>query len=530
MSDLFDYQDNQRISINNPYIYYDLKADYISLKMSNKQILIESHFKKNECKLISGIPSELIAIFLLSQSNNDCELKFKSKGIEKTIQLQNIEKLGSKFADVLIGVELNEHVITREMQLLNSQIIRAKGAPLKKSSIDVLIKSYSAFREWFISNKKSKMSLRALISSINKENAANGKQNLNILMQLLLLSKTELYSSQDDKILLPMSRLFTIVSEEADAQEAIRDLIRESREKKEVQKRGGKRSGRLMDVCKNIYIDFSGGAFESLFLNHSKKTSKGIRAKGSFFRYDQSLGNSEARMCALLDLYRPYNRKHGSDGSLIQMTLAKTFSFNSITAISGQATEAKKDPKRFKETCKIAASVFGAISYTNSNFSIVYGQFSASEPFAEDSIDLQNPLRKNSEPFAEEKDGSQNPLRSFSEPFAETEQIDLTDTSIKTPLVSIVRSNTLVITSIQNNLKPKLKANDEIKPNKLQKLSCEVEAFLNTLDFASKKRELARIKKFSSIEKYEAEVKASKGFFKFSKKFNDNQIEAVRHE
>ncbi|WP_186650234.1 hypothetical protein [Fluviispira vulneris] len=498
------------------YAYFKLKADYSSPKNQIKQTIIEQNKQRDESKIVSGLPSELLAVFLLSQSNRDCELQFNSQGKFHSIQLQNIDKLGRKFADVLIGVELNEHVVTREMQLLNSQVIRARGAPLKKCAIDVLVKSYATFREWFVRSKSEKMSLRDLISAINKDNSANGKQNLNVLMQLLLLSKVELYSSQDDKILLPMSRLFTVVSSEADAQEALRSLIREARDKSESKKRGGIKSGRLMDVCKNIFVDFSGSAYERLFLAHTKMTKKGLVATGSFFRYDLSLGNAEARLCALLDMHRPYLREHNTDGSITQLTLAKTFSLNSIVALTGQTTESKKDPRRFKETCRVAASTFGAIAYSISNFSIEYQKFidptqkSTSEPFAENIGGDQNLLRKNSEPFAEENDKTQNLLRSFSEPFAETAPKCSTLTTTKKPLVYISNLN-IVTTSI-----PKI--SDQQSEDSKPQLSEDIKKFIDSFPPVPKRREYARIRKLDSFDEYEKEIRSSPGFFNFTRK------------
>ena len=55
---------------------------------------------------------------------------------------------------------------------------------------------------------------------------ADGKHNLRTLTQILLLSKVELFSSDNENIILPSQRLFALFTRDgADTTQALRDFI-----------------------------------------------------------------------------------------------------------------------------------------------------------------------------------------------------------------------------------------------------------------------------------------------------------------
>jgi hypothetical protein len=476
------------------YKFYDLKRKASTSDQIKKILPKENILKIDKHQIIGGLPPELLAVFLLSQSNTDCELIYHDKGISKEIVLSNIENSGSKFSDVLIGVELNENIITREMMLLNGQVIRAKGAPQKKSSVEVMIKCYEAYRD----NLKERISLRKLIEFVNQtkgKHKADGRQNQRALMQILLLSRVELYSSINDQITLPSTKLFTIVSNEADSKQALRDLIIECRKKDDNNsKKGGKKSGRIMDICRNIYVNFSGSAFARIFELHNKQTKKGKKAIGSYFKYDCDLDPSAARLAAFLDFYKPYIQKLGETGC--KLTMAKTFGMDSILAIAGVESEFKKNQYRFFETCGQVSNFFGEITYSKDNFSILFKNIDSGQN-GEDPPKTQGRMGEDSGQNGE--DSGQNGEDSGQN--GETPQNITTETSTKKPLVT--DSN--------------LYSNNTSKEKFASELSDDTSAFISSMTPLARKREKAKAKAMG-IVKYEKELRQTKGFFNYLRK------------
>ena len=525
---------------------YDIKAIHNNIINIKKPSLIKEKESLIKGNLIYGIPSEFLAIFLLSQNNKNIELSYDINEKIINIPLVNIPKLGNKLSDILIGFELNKNVITQEIKLLNSQVVTVRGAPLKKGSIEILIKAYNEYKKSVFNNDKNKMTLRKLISLLNHDKSKNGKQNLITMMHLLLLSKVELKSNKEDSNLnFPFTRLFKIESADSDAKEAIRQLIRESRLKQKYTTRGGIKIGCIMNICKNIFVNFTESAFEKLLRLHTKIKDDGtIKPIGSYFRYNFDISPSAARLCAVLDTYRTYTKKLGHNGSLLQNTIAKTFSLETILALCGQAIEAKKNPKRFVETCKIASSVFGAIFFTKLNFSVIYGEYSKAETNGEEKTQNQNLVGNISETNGEvtksySENTTTNPPIVIKKVFnkkAVTSNTNLNIQNIKRVEKNVHKKiqaetkNLENINSIKSNNNPiefnknKIARNEDLNTKlNFSNLSPDVKAFIDTFKPISKSIELIKLRRSCSIELYEKEIKALSTFYKFSKNYAEKR-------
>ncbi len=513
-----------------PYRFYNLKRSPDNFDKI-KEIPQNKHdFEKENHKIIGGLPPELLAVFLLSQSNIDCELTFNSQGNYKRVSLVNVEKSGAKFSDILHGVELNNNLIEREMQLLSGQIVRAKGAPLKKSSVEILVKCYDAFRERLTSGNKEEMTLRSLIEIVNICNGkhkADGKHNLRTLTQILLLSKVELFSSDNEGIILPSQRLFTVYSHGADSTQALRDLYSEAIKKNEVPekaddlntKKGGKRTGRLMDICRKIFINFSGSAFERIFNLHIIKTKKGTKAKGSFFKYNLNLDPTSARLAALLDFYKPFVLQIGEADYTIKWD--KCFNLNAILAISGAEEEFKKMPSRFLNSCEKVSSIYGSIKVSKSNISILFNKMDSGQNVEDSGQNVE---------FSGQNVGDSPPNSGQNVEFS-GQNVDLakslpTESKTKSSLVDSNLSNLNTsntsnkISSIEKKLSEKKIQKDPIKG-----ISEDVEKFLVGLNPHIANKEKERALKIG-LERYEKELRQTAGFCKFKKKLNKENSHA----
>ena len=515
------------------YRYYNLKRSPDNFDKIKEIPNSNCHFETGNHKIIGGLPPELLAVFLLSQSNIDCELKFFSKGDSKTISLANVEKSGSKFSDILHGVELNNNLIEREMQLLSGQIVRAKGAPLKKSSVEILVKCYDAFREHFTSGNKEDMTLRKLIEIVNRGNGkhkADGKHNLRTLTQILLLSKVELFSSDNENIILPSQRLFTVYSYGADTTQALRDLYSEAIKKNETSekldglnsKKGGKRTGRIMDICRKIFVNFSGSAFERVFNLHRVKTKKGIKAKGSYFQYNLDLDPTSARLAALLDFYKPFVLQIGEADYTIKWD--KCFNLNSILAISGSEEEFKKMPSRFLQACEKVASIYGAIKVSKNNISILFNKTGSGQNVEDSGQSVENSGQsvENTPPISGQNVEDSGQSVENSGQSVETVKSLSTESKIKTSLVESNLSNLNTSNTSNKIFSTDKKSYEKIKEEFNNGISDDVAKFLVDLNPHIANKEKQRALKMG-LEKYENEIRQTSGFYKFKKKLLSTQ-------
>ena len=366
------------------------------------------------------------------------------------------------------------------------------------------------------------MSLRQLISYINQDKSQNGRQNLMTMVNLILLSKVQVESSRGDTLEFAFSKLFKIESFESDEKEAIRLLIREARLKNE--NKGQKddkvtlKSGKLMSICNKLYVNFNDSAFEKLLNNHTKIDKNGnVKFLGSHFKYPVGIKPSAARLCAILDCYKNYIQKQGE--TLEINTISKTFSMESILGICGQESEYKKNPKRFEEICKIAASYFGSISYNKFNFSIVYGSFKAAEQNGEFETQNQNKMGTEAEQNGEVVE-SYSDKSCISRSIVNKKVLYKKENTSSSKILNTEKSNTNKM-SFRNT--SDLINRNEVLLN-LNDLSYDVYSYIKTLNPLIRSKELARLRMLNSIDKYEYEIKSLSVFQKFQKNLNERKI------
>ena len=130
-----------------------------------------------------------------------------------------------------------------------------------------------------------------------------------------------------------------------------------------------------MDVCRDIYIDFRASSFEKLAIKHNEIKNKKLKAKGQYFSYNLGFNNADARLCAVLDLLKPYSKEINSEGSAGKIVNDKTFSLDCIAELMGVASQLSERKDRFYESIVNAASVFGEIHLNKHNMRILFGKY-----------------------------------------------------------------------------------------------------------------------------------------------------------
>lgn len=496
---------------------YNCKANYSNVVCIKKPKEVKQVKEPNKYKTIAGLPFELLAVFLLSKKENEGEIIYNIDGKMQSKSLQNIEKSRDKLAELLIAIELNQNIVTQKLTFLNSDEVLVTGQLLKKGSIECLVKAYDAYKNFAVCNKQNniKMSLRQLIAFINNDKSKSGRQNLMTMLNLILLSKVYLHTvSKDSATPSFPKKLFKIETDEFNEKEAMRQIIRHARLKKaeKVEESVGLRTGKLMSICNNLYINFNESAFEELLNKHTKLDKYGkVKHIGSHFQFPVgAIKPAAARLFAFLDCYKSYVAK---SETFCKISFAKTFSLECVLGICGQEREFVKNPKRFEEVCKLGASHFGAISFSKFNFSIVYGSFLSK------CADVQNGEDLTADQYNLGNGSEQNGggLKSCSNNVSASHSLVNKKVNKKVNTSSDLLDQEKHAINIAQKKIALQKDKDKVYELNFSDLSLDVYSFVYTFSPYLRAKELARLRELGSIDKYENEIKFLSSFEKFRK-------------
>ncbi len=477
-------------------------------------------------KRITHLPYELISVFLLSQNNNNSVLNFYSFGKDQSIPIKNVEKSGKSLSYLLHGIRENQNIIRRELRMLSGEYISADGLPLPKSAIETLLKIYDIYYDKCKDRSKEKISLRDLIEKVNSytyEKSSNGEEKVRILIHILLLStvsiSSHVYEGQK-KDILSRANLFHIASDNVtNESEIIKLLSDKACEKIEANKKnGGNKTGRVMDVCRDIYIDFRASTFEKLAIKHNEIKNKKLKAKGQYFSYNLGFNNADARLCAVLDLLKPYSKELNSEGSAGKIVNDKTFSLDCIAELMGVSSQLSERKDRFYESIINAASVFGEIHLNKHNIRILFGKYcSVGDVGNEETTpvgdvgstpDIQSEMSEESVGLVGNTPEEQSDLSVFSVELVGNEGSCLNESKIKPLLVDQTNIDHISNTSNEKDF-------EENSKN-------EVESYISQLSHAKKKSAKLAIKRMG-FKNYADQISQTVGFLNFvNKETNDH--------
>ena len=492
----------------------------------NKIVFESTQFEPTENdKRITHLPYELISVFLLSQNNNNSVLNFYSFGQDQSIPIKNVEKSGKSLSYLLHGIRENQNIIRRELRMLGGEFISADGLPLPKSAIETLIKIYDIYYDKCKDRSKEKISLRDLIEKVHAytyENSSNGEEKVRILIHILLLStvsiSSHVYEGQR-KDILSRANLFHIASDSLTKESEIISLLSDkANEKIEAnKKKGGNKTGRIMDVCRDIYIDFRASSFEKLAIKHNEIKNKKLKAKGQYFSYNLGFNNADARLCAVLDLLKPYSKEINSEGSAGKIVNDKTFSLDCIAELMGVASQLSERKDRFYESIVNAASVFGEIHLNKHNMRILFGKyFSVGDVGNEETTpvgdvgslpDTQSDLSEESVGDVGSLPDTQSEMSVFPVELVGNEGSCLNESKTKDPLVDQANINTISNTSNEKDF-------EENSKN-------EVEHYISQLSHAKKMSAKLAIKRIG-FKSFAEQISQKKDFLNFINKETNN--------
>ena len=469
-----------------------LKNATFDLRRSQSQdfqnIIFESiqHVKSEYDRVITHLPYELISTFLLAQNNNESILKFYSFGEDQNIPIKNVEKSGKSLSYLLHAIRENQNIIRRELRMLSGEYVSADGLPLPKSAIETLIKIYDIYYQKCKSRIKERLSIRDLIDKIQSytySKNCNGEEKVRILVHILLLSSVSISShiyEGEKKDVVSRSNLFHISSDNFTKEaEIIRLLSDKANEKTEENKKdGGKKTGRIMDACREIFIDFRASAFEKLAAKHNEIKNKKLKAKGQFFSYNLGFNNADARLCAVLDLLKPYNKELNSDGSVGIRVSDKTFSLDCMAQLMGVAAQLSERKDRFYESIINAASVYGEIHLTKHNIRILFNKYISFEDTAT-SVGLVGDEEPNSVGLVGSPPPTQSDLSEDSVGLVGSPPPTQSDLSVLSVGSVGNGSNDLCASKIKSSLVDQVDLKTTSNTSNDENLSFEIEQFIN---------------------------------------------------